>query len=224
MKNEKDNVSKADESSQDVKVDTTIEFMGQSFDVSTEAGRAGYNAARTVFEKTFGKQSNELGEARKELTHLKQYAQKVTGPSKEELNRKVAELYEEGRIQEAFELTMSYADAIEQKNQSEKAANEWFENYYSSRQQSLSHVPKDMVKSYLFSNESQLINSEDAVVAADALLEGLMKSAPKADPSEEVYGGVSTNASSSAEVDSKKEEEEESSGAWDQLLNEFNFE
>lgn len=192
MENEEKNSEEGQAPSQANDDVLKIEFMGQEFEATPE-GIGRYNAARKVFEQTFGRQSQELGTLRKELPHVKKLG--VGGStSRAALFKEVAQLADEGNSDEALKRMANYIQQREVEIESREIEAKFKRDYESARPDIFEVLDKDLAWDHVFSNyRDALYHEEDPVGFVDRIL------SPKASKLKEKIGGSNPKRDLSAE-------------------------
>lgn len=151
-----------------------FEFLNQKFPATPE-GIERYNAARRVFEHTFGRQSQELGQLRKEVPYVKKLGT-AGSPDKAQLFKQVNELAESGDADKALQIMAGYIQARDIEIESQKVEADFKRSYEESRKDIFEYVDPELAWGYVMSNyKDELYNAEDPAEFVDRILK------PKAD-------------------------------------------
>lgn len=186
-------------------------IAGKKFDISTVEGKNQLQGFIQGLSHVTGKLSNEVGTLRKETAPFKKLGVKAETTDEAQLAIKLKSLTDEGRTDEAFGLLFNELKATRLKNERERDANQFWDEYKRSRSDLFEMLPEDVAKTYVFANYGeQLYEVEDPYALIDSILEPKVsrfkKSAPSAAPIEIPASlGAGNRAPAKPKVDSKEE-------------------
>lgn len=148
-----------------------IEFMGQTFEATPE-GIARYNAARQVFERTLGQQSQELGTLRKELPHIKRFGSSVENPDRAQLFKRVNDMLEEGDTEKSVKLMADYIVQMEESRVKEQVESNFKRQFEQAEPEIFEVLDKDLAWDYVFANyRDELYHQDDPATFVRSILE-----------------------------------------------------
>jgi hypothetical protein len=183
---------------------TSVEFMSQHFDIATPEGKAGFEAAKTTFNKLFGDQSRKVGELRKENAPLRKYNLGSTATDDDlKIREKVDEFVQNGEPEKALPLMFEYIGQVRNHSEAERVKERGFEELwgdYKTERGGFSSINEEKAfKTYVKTEYyDKLAEAEDPFQILDAVI------GPKrvaSDPPEETGAAFLDSASSKSKME-----------------------
>jgi hypothetical protein len=205
-----------------------LKIHGKEFDISTDDGLKQAQYWGEAVSTLAGRQSNEIGELRREVEPLRKY--NLTRPDFDEIEitQKVEKLRAEGEHVEADRLMFELYRQTKLDTEVQREEDRLWSDYRASRPELFQRLPEDMARDYVFNNYRVELRGE-----ADpfSLLDRILKpKASRIEPSQQsssepaaTLGAGASAPSTTPAPEAESAATEEGDGAWDTALTELGF-
>lgn len=149
-----------------------FKVYGREFDVATEDGFKQAQTWAEAMSTLVGKQSNEIGDLRKEVEPIRKYNLKGATVDEVALRTKVEQLRDEGNHREADNLMLELVKQSRIHADTRAERETMWADYRTARKEIFDVLPEDMAKSYVFGQyASELESAEDPFALIDRVLQ-----------------------------------------------------